>query len=134
MSIITTIALCPQQAAEAVLARFLLDHAEAPVTAAALLGEQPAVRRTARLLEDLVDAPRLTRHLRRELIELHRLLSLDRVDDPESLEAACFAQIDPTDPAVEEICKLTDAVRSHLLALAETEVGEPLWEEVMAAA
>jgi len=63
-----------------------------------------------------------------------RLLSLDRVDDPESLEASRFAQIDPADPAVEKICKLTDALRSHLLAFAETEVGEPLWEEVMAPA
>ena len=72
MSLITTIAPCPFRAAETALRRFLLGHAEALVSIAGLLGEQPAVRRTARLLEELVDAPRLTRRLRLELMELHR--------------------------------------------------------------
>jgi hypothetical protein len=129
-----TIAPCPSSAAETALAQFLLDRAEALVSAAALLGGQPAVRRTARLLEELVDAPCLTRRLRGELVELHRLLSLDRVDDPESIEAGCFAEIDPASPAVEEICELTDAVRAHFLALAKIEIDDPFWEEILAAA
>lgn len=134
MSLITTIAPCPSSAAETALARFLLSHAEPLVSAAALLGGRPAVRRTARLLEELVDAPRLTRRRRREIVELHRLLSLDRVNDPEGLEAACFAEIDPSSPVVEEICELTDAMRSHLVALAEVEAEDPLWKEILAAA
>ena len=134
MSLITTIAPCPSSAAETALARFLLGHAEPLISAAVLLGGQPAVRRTTRLLEELVNAPHLNRHLCREIVELHRLLALDRVDDPDSLEAACFAQIDPFSPAVEEICKLTDAMRSHLLVFAEVEAGDPLWEEILAAA
>ncbi|WP_432256609.1 hypothetical protein [Limimaricola sp. AA108-03] len=134
MSLITTIAPCPFRAAETALRRFLLGHAEALVSAAGLLGEQPAVRRTARLLEELVDAPRLTRRLRLELVELHRLLALDRVDEPESLEAACFAKIDPASPAVEEICELTDMLRAHLIALATSEEGDPAWEEILSAA
>ncbi len=134
MSLITTIAPYPASAAETAIAQFLVSQAEPLVSAAALLGGRPAVRRTARLLEELVDTPRLTRRLRREIVELHRLLSLDRVDDLESLEAACFAEIDPSFPAVEEICELTDAMRSHLLALAEVEAGNQLWKELFAAA
>lgn len=134
MTLIMTITSCPAKAAETALMRFLLDRAEALVNAAALLGGKPAVRRTARLLEDLVDAPRLTRRLRRELVELHRLLSLDRCDDPETLEAECFKHIDPASPAVEEICELTDEMRAHLVALAETEAGEAIWEEILSAA
>lgn len=134
MSLFTIATPCPTRAAETALIRFLLDHAQALVSAAALLGAQPAVRRTARLLEELIDAPRLTRRLRRELVELHRLLSLDRVADPESIEAACFAQIDPASPDVEKICALADGMRFHFLALAEIEVGEPLWSEILPAA
>ena len=134
MTLITTISPSPLNAMETALARFLLDHAEALIIAAALLGGQSAVRSTSSLLEKFVDAPRLTRTLRHELVELHRLLALDRVDDLESLEAACFAEIDPASPAVEEICALTDALHSHLLALAETEVEDPLWQEFVAAA
>lgn len=134
MSLITTIAPCPSDAAKSALARFLLGRAEALIAAAALLGGQPAVRRTTRLLEELIDVPRLTRRLRQELVEIHRLLALDLVTDLESFEAVCFAQIDPASPAVDEICRLTDELRLHLLVLAQAEVGEPLWEDFVAAA
>lgn len=121
-------------AEETALARFLLYHAEALVSAAALLGAEPAARRTSRLLHELVDAPRLTRRLRRELVELHRLLSLDRVQAPESIDAACFAQIDPASPVGEDICALADGLLSYLLALAESEEEEFLWKEILSAA
>ncbi len=134
MSLIATTTPYPSNAAETALAQFLLSRAEAFVNAAALLGGQPAVRRTARLLELLVDTPRFTRHLRQEFVELHRLLSLDCVDDPESIEARCFAEIDPASPAVEEICELTDAVHAHLVVLAKFEAGDPIWEEILSAA
>jgi len=41
------------------------------------------------------------------------------VDDPESLEAACFAQLDPGSDLVAELCRLGDGLRDHLEALAE---------------
>ena len=124
---------CPQPA-EVALARFLAHHAEPLLAAATLLGGRPALRRTARLLEDILDAPGLSRRLRREIVGLHRLLSLDCVSDPESLEAACFAAIDPASPAVEEICVLTDDLRAHLAALAETEEDKGLRQVLLDAA
>lgn len=134
MNLVTPVTYRLYSPAETALAQFLSDNAEALVTAAALLGAQPAVRRTARLLEDIVDAQRLTRALRHELIELHRLLALDRVGDPESIEAACFAEIDPASPAVEDICELTDGLRSHLCAIAESNGKEDIWAQIFAAA
>lgn len=111
---------------ETALVRYLCAHAEALLNAAALLGDRPAVRRTARLLEELVETRQpLTRRLRREILGLHRLLSLDCVDDLDSLEAVCFAGIDPASPAVEEVCLLTDGLEAHLVALEQVE-GQPL--------
>lgn len=121
-------------ASELALIQFLLTRADALINASALLGDQQAVRRTSRLLEGIIDAPRLTRHLRREIVSLHRLLALDNVDDSQSVEAACFASIDPSSPIVEEICELTDALRSQLYSLAESEADGPQWEEIVAAA
>lgn len=125
---------CPALQAEAALKGFLGGHVEALICAAGLLGSQPAVRRTARLIEDILSAPRLTRRMRRDLIGLHRLLSLDCVDDRTSLEAACFAKIDPASPVVEEICELSDRLRGHLIALADAEAEDPLWNDLTAAA
>jgi hypothetical protein len=131
---ITTIAPTgPSRSAETALARFLLGHVGALTSASALLGGQPAARRTARLIDELVEAPRLNSRLRRELVELHRLLALERVDDPDSLEAARFAEIDPSSPIVEEICVLTDTLRAHLLALANAEDSEPALRDRAAA-
>ena len=118
--------------AEAALAGFALRHAEALISAASHLGDAPAVRRTARLLRDLLETPPLTRRLRTELIALHRLLSLDGVDDLGSLEAGCLAALDPNSPLVEEICLLTDALRDNLAALAEAEAGDPVWDALAA--
>ncbi len=107
---------------------------DALISAAALLGRKPAVRRTARLLEDVLSAPGLTRRMRQDLVGLLRLLSLECVDDITSLEASCFSEIDPTSPVVEEICELTDSFRWHLLALAEAERHEPLLAGLVPAA
>lgn len=108
----------------AVLARWMLEHAEPLINAAALLGGAGALRRTARLLEQLCDAHALTPRLDREVDELLGLLSLDAVDDPGSLEAALFARIDPASPAVEEICLLTDGLRRRLHAARDAAAAE----------
>jgi hypothetical protein len=133
MSVTATLASHPTPPAETALARFLVDRAEALVSASALLGGRPAARRTAHLIEALTDAPHLNTRLRREVVELHRLLALDRVGDPASLESALFAQIDPESPVVEEICVLTDELREHLVALANAEKSRPTWEGIAAA-
>lgn len=120
------------QAAEKALARFLLEHAEPLLNAAAHLGGRPAVRRTARLLEGMAAARRVSPRLRRELVGLHRLLTLQSVDDPESLEAGHFADIDPASPLVVEICRLSDGLRTRLKALAEAAAHHDLAEALAA--
>ncbi|MFG6625802.1 hypothetical protein [Sulfitobacter sp. 1A12056] len=134
MNLHITQTTCPALRAEAALKGFLESHVKALVCAAGLLGSRPAVRRTARLIEAILTAPHLTRRMRQDLIGLHRLLSLDCVDDCASLEAACFGEIDPASPIVEEICELSDGLRGHLIALADTEAQDPLWNDLTAAA
>lgn len=56
----------------------------------------------------LETARRIDRRIERDLIALHRLLSLENVGDPDSLEAALFAMLDPATPDVDRICWLTD--------------------------
>lgn len=131
---LTTISPCPAGLHEVALAQFLVGNADAFISASALLGGPQAVRRTARLLEDLLDAPRLTGRLRREIVRLHRLLSLECVDDLESLEAQCFAEIDPASAHVEEVCLLVDRLRDCLFALAKAEGDEPAREALDEAA
>eukprot|EP00903_Cladosiphon_okamuranus_P019000 g17477.t1 len=43
-------------------------------------------------------------------------LSLEEVDDPDKPFMGFFAVIDPSDPAVEEICLLTDGLRDAMTA------------------
>ena len=106
------------RAAELALARFLLENVEPLIEAAGHLGGRPAVRRTARLFETMIGECRMTPHLRREILNLHRLLCLHDVQDLESLEAACFAMLDPDSALVTELCRLADGLGAHLDALA----------------
>ena len=88
--------------------RFLGQHSEALAQAADLLGGPQAEGRARRLAGAAAPAPRLSPALRRELEALHALLSLEDVADLDGVEAACFAEIDPASPLVEEVCLLTD--------------------------
>jgi hypothetical protein len=93
------------------LREFMFSHDEALQNASVLLGGQPALRRTQALLDDIMSAPRLTRRIKREIVKLHDLLTLNTVHDLESLEAAYFADIDPASPIVEELCLLSEALK-----------------------
>lgn len=99
------------------LQAFLRNHSEALQSTALLLGGQPALRRTQRLLDDIPEVRVLTRRLERELGALHRLLSLEDVCDFDNIEAAYFAELDPAAPITEEICLLCDTLTDHLHAL-----------------
>lgn len=96
---------------------FFRSLSEALQNTAVLLGGQPALRRTQRLLEDISDARQLTQRLERELRALHRLLSLEDVCDFDNIEAAYFAELDPASPVTEEICLLCDTFTDCLDAL-----------------
>ncbi|SFQ10540.1 hypothetical protein [Tranquillimonas alkanivorans] len=89
-------------------------HDQAVQNAALLLGGPDWLRRAQRLLGDLVSAPRLTRRLDRELRALHALLTFEHVGDLDRLETALFAELDPEDPVVADLCLLADALEEHL--------------------
>lgn len=92
------------------LQAFLQLHGEALQNAALLLGGNPALRRTQRLLEEIGTQHALTPRLRREFEALHALLSLEHVHDPERAEAGYFAMIDPEWGDVADICLLDEAL------------------------
>jgi hypothetical protein len=98
------------------LLSWLNDHGDALHSACQLLGGASRASRTARLLEDLRANPQITERVRRELRILHGLLALEHVHDPDREEHGFFAEIDPADPVVYEICALTDGLEGHLAA------------------
>lgn len=96
------------------LREFFLNHSEALQNASVLLGGQPGVRCVHAIMDDLAIQPKLTRRMEHNLIRLYELLTLKDVHDPERIEAACFAEIDPGSPIVEDICLLADEFTDHL--------------------
>lgn len=90
---------------------FILGNAAAICSSAALLGGSAAEARVHRLIDDVSLATPLTSRMERELDALENLLSLENVQDMDSVEAERFARIDPSDPVVEEICLLLDGLR-----------------------
>ncbi|MFX0542962.1 hypothetical protein ACEWPM_014675 [Roseovarius sp. S4756] len=63
------------------------------------------------------EARRLTGAQRRQLIALHRLLTLQDVGDPDRIETARFAEIEPDSPFVIECCLLADRLAALLTSI-----------------
>ncbi|MEH6647889.1 hypothetical protein [Sulfitobacter sp.] len=103
----------------AVLREFTSTNSVALQNASLLLGGQPALRATIRVLDDLGDARALTRRMRADLHRLYELLSLTHVHDPDRPEAGYFALIDPEWSAVEDICLLSDQLPDLLYAFSD---------------
>ena len=103
----------------AVLHEFTSTNSQALQNASLLLGGQPALRATIRVLDDLGDARALTRRMRTDLHRLYELLSLTHVHDPDRPEAGYFAMIDPEWSAVEDICLLSDQLSDLLDAFGD---------------
>lgn len=93
---------------------FMSSHHEALQNASLLLGGQPSLRRTQALLGDLLSARSLTRRLRYSIAALHDLLTLSNAHEIETLEAACFAEIDPVSPILEELCLLSEGLKEAI--------------------
>lgn len=104
------------------LRAFIEAHSEALQNASFVLGGMPALNRAQRLIDDLRTSQVVTRRLEFELVALHKLLTLQYLDDPDSIEAACFAELDPSSPIVEDICLLTD---QYTDALRDFDEGRP---------
>lgn len=98
---------------------FAHDNMEGLQNAALLLGGRPWLTRTQRLMEDLRASPVTSRRVQREVIALHALLSLDHVHDEDRPEAGYFADLDPEQPYVEEICLLADGLTDAIAATME---------------
>lgn len=93
---------------------FLSERGKALAKAAHLLGGPTASARVFLLTEAVRDTLCLTRTQRRQLVELHRLLTLENVADPDRIESAYFAAIDPASPIVAECCLLSDQLEELL--------------------
>lgn len=100
---------------------YFAEQGSALVEAARRLGGQAASSRVLSLIEALRDARRLTRPHRRQLVDLHRLLTLEHVGDPDRIEAALFAEIDPGSPEVDEICLLAESMEELLKRISSDE-------------
>ncbi|MFD0978390.1 hypothetical protein [Tropicimonas aquimaris] len=107
--------------AENSLLGFLDEHRGALLSAAGLLGGRDGLSLVRVLFDGIGRGGLATRGVRRRLAGLLALLSLQHVGDPERIESACFSEIDPMDPRVEEICLLTDGLRGALQALVDEE-------------
>lgn len=101
------------------LSTFFAEHRDALLNAASLLGGPQAARRVAALAQAISSPIPPAQRTWRDLDWFASLLALDHVEDPDSVEAVCFAQIDPADPVVADICLLTDQYSDHLTALRE---------------
>lgn len=99
------------------LQAFLRHQGDALQNAALLLGGQPALRRVQHLLGEMPGAMVLTARLKRELMALHDLLMLRHVHDPDRIEAALFADLDPASPITADLCLLADQLSDRLRAL-----------------
>lgn len=104
------------------LRSFFEAHRQAIESAAELLGGERGARLARELAEELSCGDAVSRRCRGRLDDLLDLFALEHVGDPDRDEAVYFAMIDPSSPAVEEICPLTDMFRD---ALDQADLDQP---------
>ncbi|SEL30734.1 hypothetical protein SAMN05421666_2084 [Roseovarius nanhaiticus] len=100
---------------------FLRDHGTALAEAAHRLGGPAASARVFLLCEAVRHTRRLTRAQSSQLVDFHRLLTLEHVGDPDRIESGLFAQIDPASGFVTECCLLSDKLGALLKLIAEND-------------
>ncbi|MEI4263593.1 hypothetical protein [Roseovarius sp. D0-M9] len=93
---------------------FFRDHGTALAKAAEKLGGPAASARVFLLCEALRHARRLTRAQRSQLVDFHRLLTLEHVGDPNRIESGLFALIDPSSAFVDTCCLLSERLDALL--------------------
>lgn len=98
------------------LRTFVEEHTDALLNAAALLGGTPGVQLARAALDGLARFGTPSGSTMRALDDLLDLLMLEHVHDPDRVEAARFAGIDPGSPVVEDICLLADGLNARLKA------------------
>jgi hypothetical protein len=96
------------------VAAYVAENRAALWHAARFLGGYESAQLVNHLAAALQENRRLSAAVRSMLDRLLSLLTLEHVHDPHRPEMAYFVAIDPGDPAVEEICLLTDGLRSAI--------------------
>ena len=84
------------------------EHGSALHNAAALIGGDTGAASVLRLMAELRAATHLNRAMRRRLVKLHCLLSLDTEVEEYAPYLSSWILLDPESPEVEQICLLTD--------------------------
>jgi len=110
---------------------FLRMHRTALAKVAHALGGQAASARVLLLSEAVRHTTHLTRAQGRQLVDLHRLLTLNDVGDPDRIETGCFAMIDPDFPIVEECCLLAKKLEALLRLIADDDAVDAV-DQMMA--
>lgn len=108
--------LCPPDARRGPLHAYFAEHQDRLRDAARLLRGRSGLRLFHEVLAGLHGEAILSRRTMAELRRFEELLSLKHVADAGRPEAEYFAMIDPTDPAVEAVCRLTDGLRNAMQA------------------
>jgi len=101
----------PMETREAALNRirgFFSDQGRRLAEAASLLGGPAAERRVTSLGVRLEAAKTVDRHVHRDLIALHDLLTLQDVGDPDLAESGYFSGLHPSSSEAERLCLLAD--------------------------
>lgn len=107
------------------LRRFIDDNVDALTNAASLLAGAKGRRIITIIVEGLQNSAQPSGRTMRALRDLLSILSLENVHDEMSDECGFFAAIDPCDPAVADICLLTDGLRTAMQeALAQKSAGK----------
>lgn len=99
-----------------------------------LLGGYESARLVDRCTAALERDKALTNCVKIMLGQILEILTLEEVDDPEKPFMGFFAAIDPSDPVVEEICLLTDALREAIEDAHQLEVWASKQQKVPKAA
>ena len=107
----------PVSPAVRALLEFLNEHDQALQNAAILLGGSQGLRGLQSLLDSLSRTRHLPRKAKHDLVALYHLLSLENVGYPDRVETACYAELEPWDPIVTDLCLLTDTLRNHMDAV-----------------
>ena len=99
------------------LGEFVGNHRDALLNSAHLLGGAPGLRLVQDALEGLQEGGILSRRTMRNLERVLELLKLENVHLKDTLEAERFAQLDPADPCVEDVCWLSDQLSGKVSAV-----------------
>lgn len=111
---------------ETELCEFLATNSDALGHAAALLAGRRGARLVNAICDGLGQPGRLTRRMRRLLLEMRDVFFLEHAHDEYWEDGGCFVLLEPDDPAVPEICLLADGLE-HALRKAGVVGTEPHW-------